>query len=253
MKQLIYTVAKDRTERAINDSELFTYTRPSWEFYCKKYNIDFFVITDDMFPDTSPHWFRYYIFDLKPGYDRYLYVDADIIVKWNAPNIFETFKNPKKLYVVKDNSGLSWIWEGIKIYKNLFPDTDVKWDEYFNSGVMLFSKNHQNLIEGFRDFYEDNTDIIREYRERYRKGFDQNIFNYFCKYHNINLEFISERWNLFHMIRREIFFNGYFVEMGYFWHLNGLDRNKQVSLVKQLWDQVKVNYINENKLNTTES
>lgn len=244
MSRLIYTTALDTKDRAINDTELFQYTRPSWESYCKRHNCEFYVIDSNLDENTSPHWYRYWIYDLKPGYDQYLYVDADIMAKWNAPNIFEKYNDLSTLYAVRDNSGLSWIWEGIKIYENMFKGVELDWENYFNSGVMLFSKEHEELVKAFKQFYLDNKELIAQFREQYRKGFDQNIFNYFCTYQEIKVEFMSEKWNLFHMRRREIFYNSYFSEMGYFWHFNGFERDQQIHLIKQLWDQVKEKYEN---------
>ena len=147
MKTLIYTTAVD--SRGISDTNIFNITKKSWEHYCKRHGADFYVIDEPQLEDTSPHWFRYWIFDLKPGYDRYLYIDTDIMVKWDAPNIFESYPDETLIYAVHDNSGLSWIWEGLKGYQSMFPETQVDWDKYFNSGVLLFSKDHQQLINNF--------------------------------------------------------------------------------------------------------
>jgi lipopolysaccharide biosynthesis glycosyltransferase len=241
MRTLIYTTAVNNNERVINDSDIFDITKQSWEHYCDRHNIDFYVIDKPQLENTSPHWFRYWIFDLKPGYDRYMYIDTDIMAKWDAPNIFDQC-DENDICAVKDNSGLSWIWEGIKGYQSMFPDTNLDWDTYFNSGVLVFSKQHEQIIRDFKQFYIDNKTIIEEYRSRLRKGFDQTVFNYFTTWYKKPVKLISEKWNLFHMIRREILYNGYFLEMGYFWHFNGLDRNTQVDSIKQLWSQIKEKY-----------
>ena len=46
------------------------------------------------------------------------------------------------------------------------------------------------------------------------------------------------------MIRRDVLYNGYFLEMGYFWHYNGLDRKTQVNNIRQIWNQIEKNYEN---------
>lgn len=241
MKTLIYTTAINTSDRVVDDTVIFDTTKKSWEHYCKNHNIDFYVIDKEQHPNTSPHWFRYWIFDLKPDYDRYMYIDTDIMVKWDAPNIFEQFREDD-MCAIKDNSGLSWIWEGINGYQTMFPDTKLDWDTYFNSGVLLFSKKHKQIIEDFKQFYIDNEEIVADYRNRLRKGFDQTIFNYFTNWYGKPVKLISEKWNLFHMIKREILYNGYFLDMGYFWHFNGLDRNTQVQTLQQIWSQIEYNY-----------
>lgn len=241
MKRLIYTTAVNTQGRTVKDSDIFNLARNTWEHYCKRYNIDFYVIDKPQHQDTQPHWFRYWIFDLKPEYDQYLYVDTDVFVKWNAPNIFDVHKQGK-LYAVQDNGGLSWVWEGIKAYQTMFPDVTLEWDEYFNSGVMLFDKSHKQVFQTFKEFYTNNQQGIGVYREKYRKGHDQTIFNYFLRHAGTDVELISEKWNLFHLLRREILYNGYFLDMGYFWHFNNLDRSIQVELLTNIWNQIKVNY-----------
>ena len=44
MRTLIYTTAVNTSNRAINDTDIFDITRQSWEHYCRRHNIDFFVI-----------------------------------------------------------------------------------------------------------------------------------------------------------------------------------------------------------------
>jgi len=243
MKTLIYTTAVNTNGRATNDKQICEITNKSWVHYCKRHDIDFYVIDSALHEDTSPHWFRYWITELKPDYDRYLYVDNDIMVKWDAPNIFDAYPTGK-IYAVRDNSGLSWIWEGINIYKSMFTDVEFDWENYFNSGVLLFDRSHLDTIDGFKQLYIDNQSLIAEYREKYRKGFDQTIFNYYLKWANQSVELISEKWNLFHMVRKEVLHNGYFIDMAYFWHFNGLERHKQPLVLQNIWNQIKDKYEN---------
>lgn len=241
MKRLIFTTAVNTEGRTVKDSEIFDVARKTWEHYCKRFDIDFYVIDQPQHPDTSPHWFRYWIFDLKPDYDQYLYIDTDILTRWDAPNIFDEFK-PGSIYAVKDNGGLSWIWEGINAYQSMFPGVSLDWDKYFNSGMLLFDKSHKELFKAFKQFYVDNQAAIQQYRDKYRKGHDQTIFNYFLQYAGADVKLVSERWNLFHMIRREILYNGYFIDMGHFWHFNNVERNVQVQLLNNVWAKIANRY-----------
>ena len=243
MKKLIYTLAVNKEKREVDDAGIHEVTKQSWLHYCEKYDIDFYVIDKPQFDVGTPHWFRYFIFDLKPDYDRYLYIDSDIIVHWNAPDIFEQYKDLKKLYVVRDNSGLSWIWESITAYKQLFEDIDLDWERYFNSGVQLFDQSHKDLFQSFKQFYIDNAESIFQFQKQVRKGFDQTPFNYFNAYNETDIEFMSEKYNLVHMVRKEILQNYYFIDMGWFWHFNGIPRDFQDGFIKQLWEKIKKNYV----------
>jgi len=248
MKTLIFTTAVNthdtdlyKENRSINDADIFSIAKRTWEYYCNRIGADFYVIDKSLHSNTSPHWFRYWIFDLKPGYDRYLYVDTDVLVKWDAPNIFEEFE-PGNIYAVHDNGGLRWIWDGINAYKSMFPTLNLDWDTYFNSGMLLFDKGHKEVFQAFKNFYIENQNIIQQYRDTHKKGHDQTIFNYFLLYAEEKVELISEKWNLFHMNRREILQNGYFVDMGYFWHFNDIDRKIQVPFLTNVWNQFQLHY-----------
>tara|TARA_Y100000310_G_C20679033_1_gene814788 strand:- start:120 stop:875 length:756 start_codon:yes stop_codon:yes gene_type:complete len=240
-KYLIYTLAVNTKDRDVDDHGIFDTTKKSWTHYCNRHGIDFHVIDKDLTNKGTPHWLRYCIFDQKPGYDKYLYVDSDIMVHWNAPNIFEKYPE-NKLHVVRDNSGLGWIWESINLYRKLFEDVSLDWERYFNSGVMMFSKDQYDLIDGFKNFYLQNIDTITEFQKQVRKGFDQTPFNYFNAFNNTDINYMSERFNLTHMMRKEVLQGNYFVDMAWFWHFNGIPRDTQQNIISQLWDKIKVQY-----------
>ena len=94
----------------------------------------------------------------------------------------------------------------------------------------------------FKQFYIDNSESIFDFQKQVRKGFDQTPFNYFNTYNNTDIHFMSEKFNLVHMARKEILQNYYFMDMGWFWHFNGIPRDFQDKFIKQLWDKVKQNY-----------
>jgi len=65
MKKLIYTLAVNKEKREVDDAGIHEVTKQSWLHYCEKYDIDFYVIDKPQFDVGTPHWFRYFIFDLK--------------------------------------------------------------------------------------------------------------------------------------------------------------------------------------------
>ena len=72
-----------------------------------------------------------------------------------------------------------------------------------------------------------------------KKGYDQTPFNYFVINNNIDIELISEKFNLSHLMGKQILNGGYFIDMGYFWHFNGFPRQNQINMVSQIWNHVK--------------
>lgn len=248
MKTLIYTTAVDMLGRDIKDTDILDTTKHSWIYYCNKYGYDFEVLGRKEFleiqrqyklsPQITPHWLRYFIFDYFPDYDQYIYVDCDTMVSWKAPEL----DLKMGINSVIDTGGLSWIWEGINAYQTMFEGLQLDWTKYFNTGVIGFDKELRYVIEAFRDFVVNNWQVIYEYRERYRKGFDQTVFNYFIRFNEIIVNDLGSKWNMMHMIRSEAVVNEYFTEMGYVWHFNGFPRDKQVKYIQSIWTKFKDNY-----------
>lgn len=117
-------------------------THPTLLAYALKIGAEFIV-----WRDTSGHEIPAYkkleIYKLLDAYDRVLYVDTDILIREDAPNLFEL--------VPETHVGL---FEEGKFQnrrpamKHLAP-TEMEWvtrGEYYNTGVMVVSKAHKNMF-----------------------------------------------------------------------------------------------------------
>ena len=219
------------------------HTKKAWEFYCSKYGIDFKIINKSSHKDMAPHWERYNIMELYPEYDNYLYVDADAIVKWDAPNFFEELPETK-LYAVKDLGSLEWTYNSIQGYQDMFPDVSVYWWEYITTGFLKFDKSHRVF---FRDFLNFHKSELNEFNQRQyttlKKGFDQTPFNFFIRKNNIELITIPEIFSLGHLNKKDILNNGMFLNIpSYIWQFNGIPKEQLPSLMDQVWDHIKEQY-----------
>lgn len=122
-------------------------TAPFMMDYCKKYNLDFVVTKESKLPNYNKHIYaafdRYDIYSLLDKYDRVAYVDADIIIKKSAPNIFEVVPEDKfGVYYESDNFDRNSFIDTVKTYYNYHGLT-----RYFNSGVMVASKIHKPIFD----------------------------------------------------------------------------------------------------------
>lgn len=234
MKKLIYIVA-------IN-FDVQKYATKTWEHYCKKFGFDFKVITEPSHKDMAPHWERYTVMERYPNYSEYLYVDADAMVSWYAPNFFEHM-GESKLYAVQDWGSMEWIYNGIQGYQDLFGDTKLNWYNYFATGFLKFDASHKSLFKEFIQFHEDNKEEInkRQY-QTLRRGFDQTPFNFFVRQQNIDVEFMTQNYSLMHLDKKDILRNGMFLYMGYVWQFNGIPHNQRLSVMEQIWNHVKQKY-----------
>ena len=237
MKNLVYIVAID--------FDVKKHAVVGWEYYCNKIGVDFKVIGDRSNPDMAPHWERYTIMERFPEYDNYLYVDADALIKWDAPNFFELLPE-EHLYAVKDLGSLEWVYNGMMGYQDLFPNTKFDWWEYFTTGFLRFNKKHKQLFKQFIKFHNQNQEELnlRQY-QTLKKGFDQTPFNYFIRQQGYKFEILPEVYSLGHLHKKDIFQNGMFINIpSYIWQFNGIPKEQLPRLMGQIWEHIKEQYKN---------
>ncbi len=126
--------------------ELSKITHPIIKKYADKIGADFHAISEQKISDTTPHWEKFQIYNLLNKYDRILYVDTDIIIRDDCPDLFEevdmsllgafneaqfTQRNPS-FYKSCETYGINYEnWNG----------------EYYNTGVMVLSRIHKQLFK----------------------------------------------------------------------------------------------------------
>lgn len=150
-KYLVLTIAVGQLYEEMTKS-----THPTFKAYANKIGADFLAITKST--SSSPHWEKFQIYDLLNKYERILYIDSDILIRPDSPNIFDI--------VPKDKLGAfneaPWtdgrqisIYETCQAYDVKLPN----WNgAYYNTGVMVISRIHKQLFKKpekeFFNFYE---------------------------------------------------------------------------------------------------
>ena len=190
-------------------------------------------------------WQRWYVHDILESnnveYDNIFMVDVDTMIHWNAPNIFEECANGKFRACV-DNDNLGWLKESIEGYQHMFPDTKVDWETYFNCGIILMNKGHKDLCKTITSFYETNEQHILDLQHKtLKKGSDQTPVNYMVN-RDVEFELMSKRWNLTHMMRKEILNYFMFVDTAWLWHFNGFEKTMRTQVMQAYWDNFGKNY-----------
>jgi hypothetical protein len=121
-------------------------THPSIKKYAEKIGADFECISEQKLAQTTPHWDKFRISSLLEEYDRILYIDTDLIIREDCPNLFEI--------VPEDCLGAFNEGRFTERSKELLIGTCQQygvqleaWDgRYFNSGVMVIGKQHKELF-----------------------------------------------------------------------------------------------------------
>lgn len=169
------------------------YTLPLMEFYAKKTKSDFLVIDK---PDCVFHTCNKFKIGefLDKDYDRVLYLDADVVVKPNSPNIFETYPSDRFCIFkteVKWNSkmrrymeeGKNFLSEDLESYERI--KSYLEKNKYYakNAGVILASKKFKHCFQ--RPIQEIKVGVHR----------DQLWQNYLLIKYNIDTLDLGDEWN----------------------------------------------------------
>ena len=135
----------------IDFDSIFKYTKPFFEYYCNKTNSDFITIRENKYNlkyDARYNKVRFSNFQVLnyfDVYDRIFLIDCDVLILPSCPNYFDS--DPDYIYArlnVSQESNITRTQESLGYIK--------QWDkEYFNSGILLFSKKHMLQCLMFQD------------------------------------------------------------------------------------------------------
>lgn len=132
--------------------EMAGITHPSISRYATNIGADFEVIT--YLNHSSPHWEKFEIYNLLSAYDRILYVDTDVLISSDCPDLFKIV--PKHLFAAF-NEGAYF---------------DRKYPDYFNTGVMVIPRRSRDIFlkpdveqGNIETFFEQ--DFLNERIQRY--------------------------------------------------------------------------------------
>jgi lipopolysaccharide biosynthesis glycosyltransferase len=166
MKTLVLTIAIGEYYQKMGEI-----THPLMRAYAKRIGADFEVIMKQKISQTTPHWEKFQIHDFLNRYDRILFLDTDIIVRSDCPNLFEMV--PENAMGAFDESA-HYTDARVRMelaMKEYGIDVMPQWDgRYFNTGVMVISRGHGRIFEKpqqeIDNFYEQtylNLVFVREH------------------------------------------------------------------------------------------
>ena len=245
------------TERyKYGDFSWMEYSKRTWEYWCEKNDVEFVHYHTPSRSDYKQYkinWQRWFdVFDYIPDdYDSVLLVDASIMVKWDAPNYFDTGDGEWCALRADENWG--WTHKSARGYRDMFPDVDFNHNDYFSSGFTLFRKKHEPIIKKMTEFFMLNHDeIIRREDVTVKRGRDQPVLNYLVQEAGIPVHFWDKTMGVSHLYRRELLAGNwqlddptpFFIRYFNAWIFSGFpDRgDTRTKLMSQTWDIVKSHY-----------
>lgn len=245
-KHLIYIVAIDSDKSQFKNSDYAQYALLSWEFWCKKNNVDLIVNREHDPRFTFPIWNKELIYEIGKGYDKIGIVDSDTIISPDAPNIFDRFTEDE-FCGVGDLCDLNWLLSSIEGRKQFFPDINLDTSQYFNAGVLFFGSKHLKVFEDLLTLYLNNQDAIDSIKGG---GKEQTLLNYVVQNNGVKVRLLDPSWNLLSIHRKNMFTHNwqlnidptpYFIKYAYIWHFTGFPIEDRTRLMQQTWSIVSKN------------
>lgn len=136
---------------AIGADELAQVTVPRLRRYTRWLRAQFVLIDTPRINGPTVHWEKLQVGRLLEDFDRVLFLDLDILLRKTAPNFFMAYPETHR-FVAHDES---WIWriKKLDVEGNILHHLEMQGfepervDGYFNSGVMLASREHRHLFD----------------------------------------------------------------------------------------------------------
>ena len=176
-RRAVFMVADENSERA--KSQGYEYGIKAWQKTANSWRADFILSKGDTSLGLRPQFEKYNISQYFDIYGRVLVVDADTIPHPNCPLIFRT-SGYELVTAVPNFGSLEWVFRGIENYqKAFFPNVSLDCSDYINTGLMMFSSNHQDMLNKFLSFVKDNQVKIESLTDQLGMGQDQTLFNLF--------------------------------------------------------------------------
>ena len=113
-------------------------------------------------------------------------VDADTIVRWDAPNLFN---EPGPAAAPEFSDGR----QSLGAFSPLFPGVHVP--RFWNSGIVRIDQQHTSLLADFRDFAIEHAEQIASIQRTGQFGSDEPLLNLFFAASKQPVRILSTDWN----------------------------------------------------------
>ena len=177
------------------------YSRATWEWWCRRHGADFVPIEappqSHIFAEMPPTLQRWVAVDqaiAERGEDaQVIAVDADTMIRWDAPDIFELSRG---FGAVIDVSRPDWIFFSLEHFQPLFPTVSIPWWEYFNSGLVVLGAAQRRVIRALLDYAATNWPALKASIGDGNWGTDQTLLNFIVRRENEPVSYLPHPFNL---------------------------------------------------------
>lgn len=140
-ENLVLTISIGEYHKKISD-----FTLPFIKNYAEKINADFININEFRTDYITQKWNKFYIYELLNQYKRIIYLDIDVIIRKDCPNLFDIVPE-NKLGMFNEGRYVAR-FEFLEQASEYYGEPLKKWNgKFFNSGVMVISRIHKQLFK----------------------------------------------------------------------------------------------------------
>jgi lipopolysaccharide biosynthesis glycosyltransferase len=137
---------------------MFDLTMPTIKSYAGKMHADF-LVADSISVFSLPHYEKLKIHDYLDRYDRIIYLDADVLVRKDCPNLFDVVPE-NRLGMCNESGNNAWhpdtadfrnhmekrMRNAADFYGVDYHGLHYNKTCYWNTGVMVVSKGHKDIF-----------------------------------------------------------------------------------------------------------
>lgn len=194
MRVLVYQIAVNM--QSVWKDDRYRYMHYSIESGCKyarQHNYDYYLQTHPVINHYTPHYEKFYVFDLLKRYSKVLYLDVDVLVNPLAPDICSLFRNCE-FGCHFETASPGWSPMHDRWIRGCYQMMGVRYrGEYFNSGVMLLDERLLEKVGGVNlKKYDKHLEV--EHLNWFR---DQGLWNIIMQEHDVKKTDLGREWHHF--------------------------------------------------------
>jgi len=190
----------------------------AWQAWCEKYNYRFLELTTPVadFRDISPQMQKMWTLDIllhnNVQFNQIAQVDYDTLP---LPHCDDFFKQSEGAFsAVLDNGfGPALNRSARMVQSNWYPSISINWDNYFNSGFIVYSRTHESVFKAIQEFYSTQREKWCEINKSPDLTDDQTLLNFEVRKQNFKVNLLQRSYNVLDWHCRN-FFSSYTDELG---------------------------------------
>jgi hypothetical protein len=178
-----------------------TNCKKAWKSWCEQNNCKFLELNEPIadFESITPQMQKMWTLDIllhnDIEFDQVAQVDYDTFPLPHCGNFFNKTNN--RFGAVLDNGfGPSLNRSSKMVQKHWYNDITVNWDNYFNSGFIVYNKTHEPVFKEIQNFYKEKTSEWCSINKSPNLTDDQTLLNFELRKQNFDVVLLDRSYNV---------------------------------------------------------